>query len=127
MDQRPAGQVFQGLVGASAMADAVAMEQQRQGAEENDSGRVRAPEEATPSTLPRTQGRVRFGLAGHSLLHGPGRVRLQGMGFLGRFELLKMFLWLFRNFRKIKGIVDFDYTERIGWWFYEEGEGMEGK
>jgi hypothetical protein len=127
MDQRPAGQDPQGLVGASAMADAVAVEQQRQGAEEKDPGRVRAPEEAAPSTLPRTQGRVRLGLAGHSLLHGPVRVCLQGTGFLGRFELLKLFLCLFRNFSKIKDIVDFDYTVRVGWWVYEKGEGMEGK
>lgn len=127
MDQRPAGQDPQGLVGGSAMADAVAVEQQRKGAEEKDPGRVRAPEEAAPSTLPRTQGRVRLGLAGHSLLHGPVRVCLQGTGFLGRFELLKLFLCLFRNFSKIKDIVDFDYTVRIGWWVYEKGEGMEGK
>lgn len=79
MDQRPAGQDPQGLMGAFAMADAVAVEQQRQVAEEKDPGRVRAPEEAAPSTLPRTQGRVRLGLAGHSLLHGPVRVCLQGM------------------------------------------------
>lgn len=69
MDQRSASQAIEGLLGPTAMADEVALDQ-RAGAEEEDSGGVRAKEEAASGSLPRYQGRVSLRVAGNSLLHG---------------------------------------------------------
>ena len=78
MDQGPASEAPEGVVGPAPMAHEVAVEQPPR-AQEEDPGGVRAPQEAAPGSLPLPQGRVCLRLAGSPLLHGPLRVRLQGI------------------------------------------------
>lgn len=78
MDQRAESEDLEGVMGAVAVEDAVAaVELRRPGAEEEASAGVRASPEATPRSLPRPQGRFPLRLAGHPLLYGSLRVRLQ--------------------------------------------------
>lgn len=59
MDQRPKNEDAEVLVGSAAVEDAVAMEE-RQGAEEDASGRVRAQKKAAERSMPCRQGRFRL-------------------------------------------------------------------
>lgn len=80
MAEGAASQVLQGVVGPTPVENEVAMDFERRQpttAEDNPQG-VRASPEATPRSLRRRQGRLPLRLAGHALLHGPLRVRLQG-------------------------------------------------
>ena len=80
MAEGAASQVLQGVVGPTPVEDALAMDFERRQpttAEEDPQG-VRASPETTPGSLRRSQGRLPLRLAGHPLLHGPLRVRLQG-------------------------------------------------
>lgn len=78
VDQGAASEDPEGVVGTAAVEDEVAVERRRPRAAEEAPAGVRAPPQAAPPPLPLPQSRLRLRLAGHPLLHGPLRMRLQG-------------------------------------------------